>query len=67
MLRKARVPVRCINAVPPNAPPTAVEASGGLADFEATFVEGVGHFLRLEKPEIFNARLREVLAGLRLR
>jgi pimeloyl-ACP methyl ester carboxylesterase len=64
MLSAAAVPVRCINAAPPNAPPTAVEANRRHGDFDAVTVEGAGHFLQLEKPEASNARLHEVLAGL---
>jgi len=63
MLSTAAVPVRCVNAAPPNGPPTSVEANRKHGDFDAVTVEGAGHFLQLEKPEAFNARLREVLAG----
>lgn len=67
MLRAAGVKVRCINAAPPNGPPTAVEANRAFANFDAVYVEGAGHFLQLERPEAFNGRLAEVLAELERR
>jgi pimeloyl-ACP methyl ester carboxylesterase len=63
MLSLVKVPVRSINAAPgrANAPPTAIETNRKYADFDAILMEGVGHFLMLERPGEFNARLREVL------
>ena len=57
------VPVRCVNAVPYGeyALPTAVETNRRYADFDAVLVDGVGHFLQLERPEAFNPRMREML------
>jgi sigma-B regulation protein RsbQ len=57
-LSAAKVPVRCINAVPHGeyALPTAVETNRRYADFDAVLVDGVGHYLQLERPETFNAR-----------
>ncbi len=61
-LAAAGVPVRCINAP---AFPTNLEANRRYApDFDAVIMDGVGHFLMMEKPAEFNARLAEVLAGL---
>jgi sigma-B regulation protein RsbQ len=58
----AGVPIRCINAAPrEGAMPTEIERNRRHADFDAVLVEGVGHFLMLERPTEFNARLREVL------
>jgi pimeloyl-ACP methyl ester carboxylesterase len=64
LLSAAGVPVRGINAaaMPPAIPRTEIEINRRYADFDATIMEGVGHFLMLERPEEFNARLREVLA-----
>jgi pimeloyl-ACP methyl ester carboxylesterase len=57
------VPVRCVNAVPYGeyALPTAIETNRRYADFDAVLVDGVGHFLQLERPEAFNPRMREML------
>jgi pimeloyl-ACP methyl ester carboxylesterase len=62
----AKVPVRCINAAPrpPAGFATAVETNRKYADYDAVIMEGVGHFPMLERPAEFNARLRQVLAGL---
>lgn len=65
-LAGAGVPVRVINAAPrpPYAPETAVETNRQYADFDAIIVEGVGHFLLLERPEEVNADLRGVVEEL---
>jgi pimeloyl-ACP methyl ester carboxylesterase len=62
----AKVPIRAINAAPapPMQPVTEVEINRKYADFDAVLVEGVGHFLQLERPAELNARLREVVAEL---
>ena len=62
-LSAVEVPVRCVNAVPYGeyAPPTAIETNRRYADFDAVLVDGVGHFLQLERPEAFNAHMREML------
>ena len=64
MLRAARVPVRCINAAPPQSPRTAVETNRKYADFNAVIVDDVGHFIMLEKPEVFDNRLAAVVETL---
>lgn len=66
LLADAGAPVRCINAAPrgPMAMATRVESNRKYGDFDAVMMDGVGHFLHLERPAEFNARLREVLAGL---
>jgi pimeloyl-ACP methyl ester carboxylesterase len=63
-LAAAKVPIRSINAAPygPTSPATNVAANKKHADFDAVIMDGVGHFLHLEKPAEFNARLVEVLA-----
>ena len=66
MFSAAKVPIRAINAAPagPMQPVTEVEINRKYADFDVVLVEGVGHFLQLERPAEFNVRLREVVAEL---
>ena len=58
-LSEVKVPVRCINAKPysPSSFDTEIEANQNYADFDAVLMEGVGHYLMLEKPEEFNRLL----------
>jgi pimeloyl-ACP methyl ester carboxylesterase len=65
-LAAAGVPVRCINAVPSSlmSLPTNVEANRKYADFDAVLMEGVGHYLHLERPAEFNALLIQTLERL---
>ena len=58
-LSDVKVPVRCINAKPYSSSSfdTAIEANQNYADFDAVLMEGVGHYLMLEKPEEFNRLL----------
>jgi len=59
-LEAVDVPVRCVNCA---RWPTNVEGNRAHhADFDAVIVDGPGHFLMLEAPEEFNARLAEVVA-----
>ncbi|HLE84722.1 MAG TPA: alpha/beta hydrolase [Thermoanaerobaculia bacterium] len=62
----AKVPIRAINAAPtgPMQPVTEVEINRKYADFDAVLIEGVGHFLQLERPAEFNDHLRAAVAGL---
>ena len=66
LLADAGAPVRCINAVPhgPMAMETKVESNRKYGDFNAVMMDGVGHYLHLEKPGEFNAHLRALLAEL---
>jgi len=59
LLSSAGVPVRCIYAASddPSGPQSYVEINKKYADFDAVFVEGVGHFLYLENPEEVNRHL----------
>lgn len=59
-------PIRCINAAPstPMSMTTDVAANRKYADFDAVLMEGVGHYLHLERPAEFNALLRQTLDGL---
>jgi pimeloyl-ACP methyl ester carboxylesterase len=67
MLRAVKVPVRAINAAPRSAndPATNLAVNRKYADFDATVLQGPGHFLMLEKPGEFNALLREWLGVLK--
>ena len=64
----AQVPVRCINAAPrpPMGPVTEIETNRKYGDFDAVLMDSVGHYLMLERPAEFNAKLLDVLAALRL-
>lgn len=62
MFRAAGVPVRAINAAAsPSQPPTMTERNRQYADFDATLVDGVGHFLQLEAPDRVNPVLIDYL------
>jgi pimeloyl-ACP methyl ester carboxylesterase len=67
-LAAAGVPVRCINAAPrpPWGPVTAVEANRQYGDFDVVLMDSVGHYLMLERPAEFNAKLLDVLGALGL-
>jgi pimeloyl-ACP methyl ester carboxylesterase len=67
LLAGAKTPVRAINAAPPAAIPTAADINRKYADFAAVTIEGVGHFLNLERPLAFNAVLARVIASVSLR
>lgn len=62
----AGAPIRCVNAAPstPMSMATDVAANRKYADFDAVLMEGVGHYLHLERPGEFNALLRQTLDGL---
>jgi pimeloyl-ACP methyl ester carboxylesterase len=66
LFRSAGVPIRCINSAPrpPVGTKTEVDKNRRYADFDAVVLNGVGHFPMLERPEPFNARLRETLRAL---
>ena len=56
------VPVRCVNST---VFPTNVEGNRAYhADFDVVLVDGVGHFLFMEKPREFNADLEGVIQDL---
>jgi len=63
LLKEAKVPVRCINSGGGYAfaTPTATDINKKYADFKAVMIDEVGHFPMLEKPDEFNAKLRETL------
>ena len=59
LLSSANVPVRCIYAASddPDGPHSYVEINQKYADFDAAFVNGVGHFLYLENPKEVNRNI----------
>ena len=63
LLKDAKKPVRCINSAGGYAffNPTDIAANKKHADYNAVFIESVGHYPMLEKPAEFNQKLREVL------
>src|SRR5262249_43178902 len=63
MLKEARVPVRCIKSGGgfKRFVPTAVATNKKYADYAAVFIDEVGHYPMLQKPDEFNRKLRDVL------
>jgi pimeloyl-ACP methyl ester carboxylesterase len=63
LLQEAKVPVRCINATGGFKfhTPTAIDVNKKYADFNAVFIDGVGHYPMLERPAEFNEKLKLVL------
>ncbi len=58
----AAIPIRCINSTM-----NATNVEGNRAyheDFEVVTMDGVGHFLMIERPQEFNAALEQILADL---
>ena len=66
MFRAVHVPIRAINAAPRSTgdPATNLAVNRKYADFDATVLNGPGHYLMLERPGEFNAVLREWLSVL---
>lgn len=65
-LPTAGVPIRCVNSAPAGEQgmPTRIETNRKYADYDAVTLEGVGHYLQLEKPAEFNEALLAALAEL---
>jgi pimeloyl-ACP methyl ester carboxylesterase len=63
LFKEANVPIRAINSTGGYQffIPTAIDINKKYADFDAVFMDGVGHYPMLEKPKEFNQKLREVL------
>jgi pimeloyl-ACP methyl ester carboxylesterase len=63
LLKEAQAPVRCINSSGGFKfhTPTAIDVNKKYADYNAVLIEEVGHYPMLERPEVFNEKLREVL------
>ncbi len=62
LLEAASVPVRCINSVKTGV--TEIETNRKYGDYDAVLMEGVGHFVMLERPEEFNRLLAEAVEEL---
>lgn len=58
----AAIPIRCINST---MYATNIEANRTYhEDFDVIVMDGVGHFLMMERPEEFNAALEQIIANL---
>lgn len=68
LMAGANVPIRAINAAPspPFQPATETDNNRKYADFDVVLMDGVGHYVQLERPVIFNDLLRKVLDELSL-
>jgi pimeloyl-ACP methyl ester carboxylesterase len=66
LMASVKVPLRCVNAAPrpPYGPPTASAVNRKYIDFAAAILDGVGHFLQLERPDEVNAKIRGFLEEL---
>jgi len=62
MLAAAGVPVRCINST--TTATTDVEANLRHGNYDAVLMQGVGHFVMLERPAEFNRLLAEAIEEL---
>jgi pimeloyl-ACP methyl ester carboxylesterase len=62
LVRDSKIPIRCIDG---DLYPIQVEKNRGIhPDFDAVIIEKSGHYPMLEKPELFNIKLEEVVQGL---
>ena len=61
-MEAARVPVRAIQAGPPLSPVTKIGTNRKHGNYDASFMDGVGHYLMLERPAEFNRRLEAAVA-----
>jgi pimeloyl-ACP methyl ester carboxylesterase len=61
-MEAARVPVRAIQAGPPLSPVTKLGTNRKHGNYDASFMDGVGHYLMLERPAEFNRRLEAAVA-----
>jgi pimeloyl-ACP methyl ester carboxylesterase len=44
--------------------PTEIETNRKYGDFDAILIDGVGHFMQLERPEAFNKELKVAIEEL---
>jgi pimeloyl-ACP methyl ester carboxylesterase len=61
-MEAAGVPVRAIQAGPPLSPVTKLGTNRKHGNYDASFMDGVGHYLMLERPAEFNRRLEAAVA-----
>jgi sigma-B regulation protein RsbQ len=58
----AGVPVRAIQSGPPLSPVTKLAVNRRHGNYDASFMDGVGHYPMLERPVEFNRRLEAATA-----
>ncbi len=63
-MEEAEVPVRAIQSGPPVSPPTRIGVNRRHGSYDASFMDGVGHYPMLERPGEFNRRLEAAVAEL---
>jgi len=61
-MEAARVPVRAIQSGPPLSPVTKIGVNRRHGNYDASFMDGVGHYPMLERPVEFNRRLEAAVA-----
>jgi pimeloyl-ACP methyl ester carboxylesterase len=63
MMSNAKVPIRCVNAVPYNemSYKTEVDINRKYGDYEVILMKNVGHFPMLERPEEFTELLKKAI------
>ncbi len=61
-MEAAAVPVRAIQSGPPVSPVTRIGVNRRHGDYDASFMDGVGHYPMLERPAEFNRRLEAAIA-----
>jgi pimeloyl-ACP methyl ester carboxylesterase len=61
-MEDAKVPVRALQSGPPLSPPTRMGNNRKHGNYDASFLDGVGHYPMLERPVEFNRRLEAAVA-----
>jgi pimeloyl-ACP methyl ester carboxylesterase len=61
-MEAAGVPVRAIQSGPPLSPVTKIGTNRKHGSYDASFMDGVGHYPMLERPAEFNRRLEAAVA-----
>jgi pimeloyl-ACP methyl ester carboxylesterase len=61
-MEAAGVPVRAIQSGPPLSPVTKIATNRRHGNYDASFMDGVGHYPMLERPAEFNRRLEGAVA-----
>jgi pimeloyl-ACP methyl ester carboxylesterase len=61
-MEAAKVPVRAIQSGPPLSPVTKLGTNRKHGNYDASFMDGVGHYPMLERPVEFNRRLEAAVA-----
>jgi pimeloyl-ACP methyl ester carboxylesterase len=63
-MEAAKVPIRAIQSGPPVSPVTRMGTNRKHGNYDASFMDGVGHYPMLERPAEFNRRLEAAVAGI---